>query len=244
MSWHKFTDRFFLKFTEASIKLSQFHVSQLELLYCFNDKFRYSFSKKISLLRISNFARPSVFTGRELWRREGPYRRVHLRRVATVYGLRRANFTTHKQDAGRESQRPCVTSPSNIDLFATISMLIPHSSSRSSCGARARFARAGGATNRAERGPYDRAYPGIRPVARATAEKRVWSCFADAEQKIRHMTGPPDTLMGLQHCPTRRIIPPSPVCTIAAPLQLDQPGLLAGWKARRERRLTSLEGQN
>lgn len=46
-----------------------------------------------------------------------------------------------QRDAGRKSQRPYVTSPSNIDLSATSSMLIPHSNCRSSCGARGARAR-------------------------------------------------------------------------------------------------------
>lgn len=143
-------------------------------------------------LRISNFARPylqgaSYRAGRGLID-------ASICDALRPFTARRANFTTHKRDVGRESQRPCVTSPSNIDLFATTSMLIPHSNSRSSCGARARFSRAVGPTDRGERGPLDgHACPGICRVARGAAEERTRSRFADAERKIRHMTGPRHT---------------------------------------------------
>ena len=167
--------------------------------------------KNFATVWISNFARWCVFTECELRRGEGPYRRVHSRRVTTVYGtVWRANFTINSQrDAGRESQRPCVTSPSNIDLSATSSMLIPHSNSRSRCGARVRFARTGGRARMVHSmfaltleilEFVELLVQSPRNVRDRVSQTIRW--------KIRHMTGLPTHLQG----PPIQSFPPSPSC--------------------------------
>jgi len=65
----------------------------------------------------------------------------------------------YSRDAERKSQRPYMTSPSNIDLSATSSMLILHSNSRSSCGARTRFAAVRINPPQKQSVSYYRAYP-------------------------------------------------------------------------------------
>lgn len=76
-------------------------------------------------------------------------------------------------------------------------------------------------------------------------EELARSRFADVEWKIRHMTGPPTHLWGPNTAQRDRPFP-SPVFTTKAPLQVDQPGLLADprWEVRCEKRFVSLEAQN
>lgn len=119
----------------------------------------------------------------------GPIIDASIRDTSTTVYDTMCEFHNSQRDVGRESQRPCVTSPSNIDLSATSSMLIPHSNSRSSCGARARFARAGDRRT-AENGVRPTIALKFAGIARAVAEERARSRFADTERKIRHMTGP------------------------------------------------------
>lgn len=103
-----------------------------------------------------------------------------------------------QRGAGRKSQRPFVTSPSNINLSATSSMLIPHSNSRSSCGAQARISPRRENWCAKRNGPQYRAYPRNCRVTVARLLENVRDYVLYAERKIWYLTGPSDTLTGPQ----------------------------------------------
>lgn len=147
----------------------------------------------------------------------------------------------------RESQRPCATSPSNIDLSAT-SMLIPHSNSRSSCGGPCFRSRGDPMESRGDRGQSIRLSRVSRNSSSRTRDRRrtLYIAFRmqgekfDTWQAPRHTyLGPPpshDALSGPVPLPSFSLTPLYPYPTRATSIEMC--GIFSD--SRNERRSTSL----
>lgn len=221
MSWHKFTDRLFFEFTEANIKLSQFHVSRLNFSAASTIISIFAFEKNVATVNLEFCAAVHRIYRRELRRGEGPYWCVHLRCDRLRLDVRISQLTNWMRTGESATVRDITEQYRSIrhhlhvdPAFQLLKQLRGLSAFRS-CEGTDEPRR----TRSARRLPWNLS---------SRSWGRWWTyaiAFRGHGTKNPTYDRPPTHLWG-PNTAQREGSSPSLVFTIRAPLQLDQPGLL------------------